>query len=350
MKTRSRLLFIVVFMMIFFIVLTVYNLAQKTVMPPDNQQEQATVAVVIKAGTPLSGIANLLYDKGVIKNVKNFVLTAKLFRMTNKLKAGRYQLATNLSNYDVLKTLVAGKVTELKVSIPEGYTSRQIAGLMRRELQIDSTQFMTLVDDAAFINHLGIDSPSLEGYLYPNTYNFYWGEKEDQVITKLVTEFKHRFTDSLQTIAEQRGWSVHKVLTLASIIEGEAMIDSERPFISAVYHNRLQKRMYLQADPTIQYIIPNGPRRLLNKDLAIESPYNTYKHIGLPPGPVKNPGIKSIIAAIEPASVPYLYFVAKGDGSHIFSRSLKEHNVAKRKFDQYRLEVKRKSYAQNNKH
>ncbi|MDZ7265633.1 MAG: endolytic transglycosylase MltG, partial [candidate division KSB1 bacterium] len=135
------------------------------------------------------------------------------------------------------------------------------------------------------------------------------------------------------------------ILTLASIIEGEAMVDSERVLVSAVYHNRLQRGMLLQADPTIQYIIPDGPRRLLNRDLRIDSPYNTYLHAGLPPGPVNNPGLRSIYAALNPAPVDYLYLVARGDGTHIFSRNLREHQIAKQKFDMYRKMVNQKRRA-----
>ena len=151
--------------------------------------------------------------------------------------------------------------------------------------------------------------------------------------------------NSLSNHVFEKGWTVHQILTLASIIEGEAMVDSERAMVSAVYYNRLKQGILLQADPTIQYIIPDGPRRLLRKDLAIDSPYNTYLHPGLPPGPVNNPGLKSILAAINPAHVDYLYLVAKGDGSHIFSRTLREHQIAKQRFDEFRRMINRKKKA-----
>jgi len=158
----------------------------------------------------------------------------------------------------------------------------------------------------------------------------------------LIHEFRRNVTDSLERQISEKGWTLHQIITLASIIEGEAMVDSERAIVSAVYHNRLKSGILLQADPTIQYIIPDGPRRLLNKDLAIDSPYNTYRYIGLPPGPVNNPGIKSILAALNPAAVEYIFFVAKGDGTHIFSKTLNQHLNAKSKFDAYRTMINRK--------
>lgn len=345
MKKQIKIIIPVISIII--IILIVSYFAEKTILMPAGDFKKKEVVVKIKSGSSLKTIANLLYEQGVIRNINDFIFTAKLFGYGNKLKAGKYIFTANLSNYQILKILIKGIVSEEKVVIPEGYTAKQIAGLLQKKVEIDSTKFMELVSDENFIKQLGIEESSLEGYLYPNTYSFYWGINAESVIKKLVTEFHRHFNDSLKQKAKQKGWTVHQVVTLASIIEGEAMVDSELAIISAVYHNRLQRSMLLQADPTIQYIIPDGPRRLLNRDLAIDSPYNTYRYVGLPPGPVKNPGIKSIIAAIEPAAVPYLYFVAKGDGSHIFSRTLKEHLKAKKKFDQYRREIKRKTYAKS---
>ena len=240
-----------------------------------------------------------------------------------------------------MKIIVEGKTALITVIIPEGITSYQIASILTQKVEVDSEKFVNLVNNKMFINELKMDVNSLEGYLFPNTYFFYWGITEKEIIRILVKEFNHNFTDSLKTIVTEKGWTVHQILTLASIIEGEAAIDSERALISAVYHNRLKKRMLLQADPSIQYIIPDGPRRLLNKDLKIDSPYNTYRYSGLPPGPVNNPGLNSIIAAIYPSDVNYLYFVAKGDGAHVFSKSLSQHLIAKRKFDIFRRKIRR---------
>jgi len=304
--------------------------------------EQEKIEIKIKPGMTLKAIADSLGKKGIIKNKNDFIWLNKLFRNVNRLKAGKYDIPRGLSLFKVMKIIVSGKTTSIHVVIPEGLISAQIASILQKKAAVDSIKFMKLLHDAAIINQFGIKSSSLEGYLFPNTYNFHWGITEPEIANILINEFKRNFSDSLKHLAASKGWSVNQILTLASIIEGEAMIDSERAIISAVYHNRLQKRMLLQADPTIQYIIPDGPRRLLKKDLAIDSPYNTYLYMGLPPGPVNNPGIKSILAAIHPAEVDYLYFVAKGDGSHIFSKTLAQHLKAKQSFDKFRKIVYQK--------
>lgn len=326
------------------VLLTIYYILERTILPPVAPKSDQKIAVKIKPGTGVTDIANILNEAGVVPDTDDFIFTVKMFRSSEKLQAGQYQFPTGLSNYDVLKILTQGKVSQTKILIPEGYTARQIASLVQRELEIDSTQFMKLVHDDAFISELSVEDVSLEGYLYPDTYYFYWGITAKEVIRYLVSELLGKYDETLTAKASDLGMTMHQVLTLASIIEGEAMLDKERAIISAVYHNRLKRGMLLQADPTIQYIISDGPRRLLNRDLEIDSPYNTYKYPGLPPGPVNNPGILSIKAALEPADVPYLFFVAVGDGSHKFSRNLQEHNAAKRKFDEYRREVTKKQH------
>jgi len=338
---RIKKIFIFTSIIVVLIILgAVYYFAEKTILTPAGKFIEKEVTVKIPHGSTLNSIADRLYEEGVIRKIDDFVFTAKLFQYSDKLKAGKYTFTLGLSNYRILKTLVEGRVSGEKIVIPEGFTTRQICSLLKQKIEIDSAKFMNLVHDENFIKKFNLDEASLEGYLYPNTYMFHWGISAEEIIKKLVSEFFRNFNDSLRQIAANKSWSLHDVVTLASVIEGEAMLDSERTIISAVYHNRLQRGMLLQADPTIQYIIPNGPRRLLKKDLEIDSPYNTYKYSGLPPGPVNNPGIKSIIAAIEPASVPYIYFVARGDGGHTFSRTMSEHIKAKKKFDQIRREVR----------
>ena len=175
-----------------------------------------------------------------------------------------------------------------------------------------------------------VDASSLEGYLYPDTYYLYHDSSPEEIIDILLSEFWKKFDENLQDRANQLGFTVHEVVTLASIIVGEAMLDSERSTISSVYHNRLKINMKLQADPTIQYIIPGPPKTLSNRDLRIKSDYNTYQNYGLPPGPINNPGIASIKAALYPEDTNFLFFVAQGDGSHAFTTNEKDHEEAKR--------------------
>ena len=185
----------------------------------------------------------------------------------------------------------------------------------------------------------------LEGFLFPDTYHFYKGETPERIIQTMVTEYQKLLDGMLKSRLQIRGLTELGMVTLASIIEGEAIYDSERSLISSVYHNRLAKEMRLQADPTIQYIIEDGPRRLLKNDLKIKSPYNTYLHYGLPPGPINSPGRESLISALSPADADYLFFVANGEGYHTFSRTETEHNVAKKKFQRLRRQMRNKKRA-----
>jgi len=295
----------------------------------------------IEWGTPLIRIAQNLEKDEIVRDADTFLLAVNLLKKTTAFKAGLFQLHKNSSNYLVIKKLTTGSQRFIKLTIPEGITSRRIASIVQKKMGLDSTRFVSLISDSSFIRQLGIDAPTLEGYLFPETYYLTYGVNEKQVITAMVKQFKKAFSDSLMQRVRESGFTLNEVLTLASIIQGEAILDSEMVYISSVYHNRLRQGIPLQADPTIQYLIPDGPRRLLNKDLAIDSPYNTYKYPGLPPGPINNPGINAIIAALYPANTKYLYFVANGKGGHIFSETLRQHLNAKRKFDEIRRQVAR---------
>jgi UPF0755 protein len=202
------------------------------------------------------------------------------------------------------------------------------------------------VYDSAFAGGILPNAPSLEGYLMPETYQFEWKTPEDQIIKHLAANTLKIFeADTIQQRLLQLGISPLEIITLASIIEGEVVVDSERVYVSSLYHNRLRLGWPLQADPTIQYIVPGPPRRLLHHDLEIDSPYNTYKYPGLPPGPISNPGKKSILAALYPADTPYLYMVAIGDGRHQFSKTLKEHNYWHARYNEVRRKVRQEQRA-----
>lgn len=297
--------------------------------------------ISIQSGMSFNMIADGLKAKKIIRNKQNFKLAAYILGYTNKLKAGKYQIPAGLSNYDILQILVQGKVAVTRVTIPEGKTHRYIAALLKHKLGIDSSRFVHLVHDSLLLKNMGIEAGSLEGYLYPDTYYLTEGLSEEQIIRTLVKQFKKNFPDSIRDSDPELNLTRHQLVILAALVEGEAMLDSERSLISALYRNRLKRGILLQCDPTIQYLLPE-PRRLLNRDLAIDSPYNTYKYPGLPPGPINNPGVKSLLAAAYPEDVKYLYMVARGDGGHTFSRTLSGHLNAKRKFDAYRREVNRK--------
>ena len=293
--------------------------------------------VIVSKGESFKQVLDSLEHAGAIRSRMFFSLAGRVLNLTTRMQVGKYRFKSGMSNKDILNDLQRGlSIIPIAVLIPEGVRAARIARILSKELSIDSVRFVTLVHDTDFIKNLGIGSSSLEGYLMPNTYDFYWQADERNIIQALVAQFKQVFEDSLKARAEKIGLTVNEVLTLASIIDGETSIDSERAVVAGVYYNRLKKHMRLQADPTIQYIIGNGPRRLVRSDLFIESPYNTYRHTGLPPGPVNNPGKSAIVAALYPAHHKYLYFVATGEGGHKFSRTFEQHKSAVKKFRKFR--------------
>ena len=308
---------------------------------PQNNMSK-NVKVAINQGESLDIISKNLLNKGVITNKRIFQLITKIKGLDTSIPIGTFNLKSVNVNKDIINHLVFGIPERRRVTILEGWNSRQLAKHLSNEMGLDYDNIIKTVNDKNFIKSLKIQSESLEGYLYPDTYFFYDGVDEVSVIKRLVRESQVFWNDSNIAMANSMNFSQHEILTLASIIEGEAIYDSERPIISAVYHNRLKRGMKLQADPTIQYVIEDGPRRLLNKDLRIKSPYNTYLYKGLPPGPINSPGFMSLHAALYPQENEYLYFVAKGDGYHTFSKNEKEHERAKRAFQRVRKKVKRK--------
>jgi UPF0755 protein len=308
---------------------------------------QENAKFTIPKGANLSRIADLLYKKGIINNPESFILAARFMFKSESLKAGYFNLQSAKTHRSLIRILSNSRAHAIRITVPEGYQSRQIARLLADQLNFTSTEFMQYSHDSTFLETLGIHSGSLEGYLFPDTYDFNDSDDPTGVIRKMVGRFHEMVNDSIRQAIIASNRTLHEVLTLASIVEGECMVDDERPIVASVYINRLRKRMRLESDPTIQYIISDGPRRLLSKDLEIESPYNTYKNRGLPPGPINNPGIKSIIAATWPAKTDYLYMVAVGDGTHNFTRDYDSFLKAKRRFQRVRRQVARGAKRKN---
>ena len=282
--------------------------------------------VTISRGQTFQEIVDSLEAQRVIRSRAMFEFVARVFGGTDRIQVGRYAFQQGTSNATIYLTLRDGTENMLiPVIVPEGTMSRTQARIYRRVIGIDSAAFMRLVFDPSFARSLGIDAPSLEGYLLPDTYSFYWQQDERDILRTMASAFLAFYGDSLRAKAEAIGWSMKKVVTIASIVEGEAVLDEERPVIAGVYLNRLRIGMRLEADPTIQYVIPGGPRRLMYSDLRFDSPYNTYRNYGLPPGPVNNPGRSSIHAVLHPARHNFIFFVANGKGGHWFSSTYAEH-------------------------
>jgi UPF0755 protein len=291
------------------------------------------VVVTIPKGASLSLVGSILQDQGVISSRLVFKLVALIRGEQRAIKAGDYALRTGSDAGDVLDQLISGKTIIFSLTIPEGYNIFQIADLFNQSGIMPRNEFLTLAEDRAFLKELKIDGTSLEGYLFPDTYLFRPSEKADGklIVRRMVQRFQEVYTKYVRELAEANGWTTREVVTMASLIEKEAK-PSEHALVSAVFHNRLRKNIRLQSDPTVIYGIKAMGAKITREDLKRKHVYNTYQNQGLPPGPIANPGKESLIAAVKPADVDYLYFVAKNDGTHYFSDNLAEHN---REVDRY---------------
>jgi UPF0755 protein len=296
--------------------------------PSDRRRSPITV----HRGDGFSEIVGRLLDAGVIRSRWPVLLTGAVFPDLHKIKPGRYLLPHGLSNYQLLHYLHTHPQDEVRIMIPNGIEQRKIAEIIAENLDIDSAAFMKASGSRELLASLQIGAASTEGYLFPGTYNFAWSSRPEEVIRFLVGQFRKFYSDSLRDKTIAKGFSEHQLLTLASIVEAETPEDHEKPIIASVYLNRMRKNMKLQADPTVQYALEGDARRLFFKDLAVDSPYNTYRQPGLPPGPICNPGPSSILAVLHPAETGYLYFVATGKGGHFFASTLAEHDRNIRKY------------------
>jgi UPF0755 protein len=280
----------------------------------------------VRGGEPFSSVTRRLEGEGLIIHRDAIDFYAEMMRYDRRLQTGIYEYTVGERPGDIIERMMKGDVLKATVTVPEGITIRQIAGLMNNIAGIDSTAFISITRDSAVLNENGIGVETLEGYLFPDTYIIPYGMTAGDVVALMTSRMNVVFDDTLENRMKGMRLERHEVLTLASIIEAEARLARERSLISAVYHNRLKRRMKLEADPTVAYAMGEYKGRLFQKHLLTESPYNTYLHRGLPPGPICNPGEASIEAALYPDSAcKALYFVASGDGGHVFSVSLKEH-------------------------
>jgi UPF0755 protein len=305
----------------------VFVIAYLTFFTPNYYSAKSPVTFEIKSGEDFSSITDRLYKKGIIPGKTNFKIAGFIYGAERKIRAARYHIPNGLSYLDLLDLFISGKCDFQKTfTINSGQTIKWLAYRLQKYIYIDSTNFVQLANNRKFADSLGLNQKSFEGYLFPGDYKIYERSSAREAISLFYNSFKNFYTDSLQKRTKELGFSRNEIITLASIIKGETDKVDEMPRISGVYHNRLRIGMRLQADPTIQYILPGGWRRLTFNDLNIDSPYNTYKYSGLPPGPINSPGREAILAALYPEKNNYLYFVADGNGGHLFSKTLREHN------------------------
>ncbi len=290
------------------------------------------IVVRVHPGETLYDIQAKLEKKGILEHSTVFRWAAYLERKEKDIKAGEYLFKRGESVRDILYKLSRGIVEYKRIVIPEGFMIKEIASLIYRKAGIDSAAFESVVRDDLFIEELGFEAESLEGYLFPDTYLISWPYTAREIAVQMVERFKTVYSEEITERADSLPMEMHGIVTLASIVQAEAMLKSEMPRISAVYHNRLTKGMKLEADPTVAYALGGVRRKLWYNDLKVKSPYNTYLHKGLPPGPVCSPGRAALAAAAYPAEdCEDYYFVADGKGGHIFSRTHAEHNRAKRR-------------------
>lgn len=293
--------------------------------PPPNP---VTVEVRVEQGDSFAAVTRKLSDQKLILNEKLFSLWARLRGVEKKIHKGLYRFDQSLPARDILDRLVMGKGIFQSITIPEGLTVTEVADLLAKMQIAASEKIIALAADPELLAALGLDDKGLEGYLFPNTYHFIPSTPEKDILLAMVEQFRKTVQPRLAQSGGERRFSPHEIMILASIIEKETGVEAERPLVSAVFHNRLKLRMPLQSDPTVIYGLKHFNGNLTRKELRDSSPYNTYRRPGLPPGPICNPGLSSINAALHPADVPYLYFVSKNDGTHLFSESLAEHNRA----------------------
>jgi len=286
----------------------------------------------IKPGQSLGNIARNLENETIISNRKFFKLFTKFKKADKKLQAGEYILTASKSPEQILETLLKGKVKLYRLTIPEGKNIKEIAEQVEKAGFCGKIKFKNLCHDRSFIARTGIKAISLEGYLFPDTYFFPKHTRCEEIILNMTHRFEKIFTENWKVRAEELGFSKHDIVILASIIEKETGDASERPLISSVFHNRLEKNMRLESDPTVIYGIKNFDGNIKRKHLKTITPYNTYRIKGLPMGPIANPGALSLKAALYPAQTRFLFFVSKKDTTHKFSKNIQEHNKAVRKY------------------
>lgn len=282
----------------------------------------------IRKGETFAQIVDDLYRKEMVKDRWVFLVLGRVAGLDRKIRAGYYPLRGTMSPWSIFNVIKRGKIIEYEVTIVPGDSLMEIADKFSALGIIGEDEFLKICSDRDFLYSLDVDAPSLEGYIFPDTYRFPKGLDIKDALSIMVDKLKEKYNEDLLLRTFELGLTEREALTMASIIEKEAVIDEERPIIAGVYYNRLKKRMHLQADPTSIYGIKSFKEKITKQDLMRVTRYNTYMIKGLPPGPIASPGLKSLKAALYPADVPYLYFVSNNDGSHKFSVTLGAHNEA----------------------
>ncbi len=290
------------------------------------------VLVEVPEGATLAQTAVLLEEEGLLRVPVAFTWVARLLGKDRSIRAGEYRLQSSMSPREILQRLARGEVVLHTVTIPEGLTVRQIADLLAARGLASREGILEASRETALIRALGVEEDSLEGYLFPDTYSFAMGLSPEEILKTMAQRFNAVYGPDLRARQDERGMGLHEVVTLASIVEKETGSREEKPLVASVLFNRLRKGIPLQCDPTVIYGIRDFDGNLTREHLQTPGPYNTYLNKGLPPGPICNPGLDSLRAALYPADTSYLYFVSRNDGTHEFSPTLEQHNRAVEKY------------------
>lgn len=325
--TISSAIFFLTLLAIFGIYLDMVFYADR----PAADSKQQTIFSVVR-GQSFQTVAENLHGRGLISHPYKFRILARMKGADKSIHTGEYLLAAAMSPNQILEMLVTGRVRLHKFTVPEGYRMKQIAAIVEEAGLVSQADFLQAATDGAAARRIGIEADTFEGYLFPDTYYFPRDASAAEIVMAMVERLRSLFSDQWKARTVELDYTVHQILTLASIIEKETGTASERPVISSVFHNRLEKGMRLETDPTVIYGIEDFDGNLTRKHLATRTPYNTYKIKGLPPGPIASPGLDAIAAALYPADTSYLFFVSRGDSTHQFSSTLAEHNRAIRKY------------------
>ena len=305
-------------------------------------QDSRSITFEVQPGMTLKQVTLELFNQRLILSPSAFQAIAYIQDKEKQIMVGEFSLSPSMLPTEIILRLTSGKTILYPLTIPEGYRITEIASLLDTQGLASSEVFILQTQDKDLIKSMDIPTDSLEGYLFPETYYLSKLTPEKKIVQKMVNTFKEKVLKSqLLKSTKESPLSLHEIITLASLIEKETGLDSERKLISSVFHNRLRKNMRLQTDPTVIYAIEKFDGNIRKRDLKIDSPYNTYRYKGLPPGPISSPGIKSIEAAIFPIKSNHLYFVSRQDGSHHFSSTLVEHNQAVKKYQLRKINSRR---------
>ena len=297
--------------------------------PASTVYSEEPARILVPRGTVFSEVTAQLRDQQMLAHPQLYSFLANWMKAPVRLQIGEFELARTMTTAEVLEHLITGRGILRRVTIPEGKTFREIAQRLGSAGLGESSRFLELDSDPDLLAQTGLsDVTSLEGFLFPETYFFSKAQSPREILGVMINHYRSVVTDSMRERAQELGLNEYQLLTLASIVEKETANPRDRDKIAAVFHNRLRKRMRLDSDPTVIYGIPDFNGNLTRKDLRQDHPHNTYTNYGLPPTPISNPGLDAIMAALYPADVDYLYFVARGDGTSHFSQTLREHNRA----------------------